>query len=146
MFEHEEQPARRILTVRQLNETIQAALQDAFGQPLWVKGEVQRLPHDSAQRRHVYFELHDAGAQGAATYQIPAAILGWDRDRYQLGRYLDGSDPSFRLQDKLEVCLLCRVDFYPPFGKVSLKVVGIDPEFSLGQPRGPGLTCRSRWA
>jgi len=124
---------RRILSVRQLNESIQDALQTAFPEPVWVKGEVQRLPLDSARRKHVYFELHEGGAEGAARFQIPAAILGWDRDRFGLGRYLDGSDPTFSLQDKLEVCLLCRVDFYPPFGKASLKVVGIDPEFSLGK-------------
>ena len=124
---------RRVLSVRQLNESIQTALQTVFPEPVWVKGEVQRLPPDAARRKHVYFELHEGGDQGAARYQIPTALLGWDRDRFGLGRFLDGSDPSFRLQDKLEVCLLCRIDFYPPFGKISLKVVGIDPEFSLGQ-------------
>jgi len=124
---------KTVLSVRQLNEAIQAALQATFPEPVWVKGEVQRLPHDAARRKHVYFELHDGQGQGAAKYQIPAALLGWDRDRFGLGKYIDGSDPAFRLQDKLEVCLLCRVDFYPPFGKISLKVVGIDPEFSLGQ-------------
>jgi len=124
---------RRILSVRQLNESIQAALWTAFPAPVWVRGEIQRLPLDAAKRQHVYFELHEPGRQGAASHQIPAAILGWDRDRYRLGRFLDGSDPSFRLQDKLEVCLLCQVDFYPPYGKVNLKVVGVDPEFSLGR-------------
>jgi exodeoxyribonuclease VII large subunit len=126
-------PDRRILSVRQLNETIRDALQTAFPEPLWVRGEVQRLPADAARRQHVYFELHDAGAKGQASHQIPASLMGWDRQRFGLGRYLDGSDPAFRLQDKLEVCLLCNVDFYPPFGKLSVKVVGVDPEFSLGK-------------
>lgn len=126
-------PPRRVLTVRQLNEHIQAALQEAFSEPVWVRGEVQRLAPDAASRQHVYFELHEAGRTGAAGYQIPAAILGWDRKRHGLGRYLDGSDPTFRLQDKIEACLLCRIEFYPPYGKVSLNVVGIDPEYSLGQ-------------
>jgi exodeoxyribonuclease VII large subunit len=123
----------RALTVRQLNEAIQAAMQAAFPEPVWVKGEVQRLPHDASRRPHVYFELHEAGASGAAGFQIPSAILKWDRDRFGLGRYLDGFDPTLQLQNELEVCLLCRVDFYPPFGKTSLKVVGIDPSYSLGQ-------------
>jgi exodeoxyribonuclease VII large subunit len=125
--------ARNILGVRQLSEAIQTAVQAAFPEPVWVRGEVQRLPAGAAGRKHVYFELHEGDDRGSASYQLPAAIMGWDRDRYGLGRYLDGSDPAFRLQDKLEVCLLCRVDFYPPFGKLSLKVQGIDPEFSLGK-------------
>ncbi len=124
---------RRVLSVRQLNESIQTALQNAFPQPVWIRGEVQRFPVDAARRKHVYFELHDTSGGGAADFQMPAALLGWDRDRHALGRYLDGSDATFQLRDKLEVCLLCRVDFYPPFGKVSLRVVGVDPAFTLGQ-------------
>ncbi len=129
----EQQPTRRVLGVRQLSEAIRGALQAAFPDPVWVKGEVQRLPVGAASRKHVYFELHEGDERGSASFQLPAAIMGWDRDRFGLGRYLDGSDPAFRLQEKLEVCLLCQVDWYPPFGKLSLKVVGIDPEFSLGK-------------
>jgi exodeoxyribonuclease VII large subunit len=125
---------RRVFTVAELNQTIQSALHDAFPGPVWVRGEVQRLPIDAARRQHVYFELHQAGASGAAAgFQIPAAILGWDRQRFGLGRYLDGSDPDLRLADRLEVCLECVVDFYPPYGKLSLKVIGVDREFTLGR-------------
>lgn len=126
-------PGRSVLSVRQLNEAIRNALHTAFQDPVWVRGEVQRLPPDAATRKHVYFELHEGTGGGAATFQIPTTILGWDRERFGLGRYLDGSDPAFRLQNQLEVCLLCRVDFHPPFGRVNLKVVGVDPEFSLGR-------------
>ena len=127
-------PDRRVFTVAELNQAIQGALRDAFPGAVWVRGEVQRLPADAARRQHVYFELHQAGAAGAAAgVQIPAAILGWDRQRVGLGRYLDGSDPDLRLADRLEVCLECVVDFYPPYGKLSLKVVGVDKEFTLGQ-------------
>jgi len=126
--------ARRVYTVAELNRAIQAALGEAFPGPVWVRGEVQRLPADAARRQHVYFELHQAGASGAAAgFQIPVAILGWDRQRFGLGRYLDGSDPDLRLADRLEVCLECVIDFYPPYGKLSLKVVGVDREFTLGR-------------
>ncbi|MFO7653262.1 MAG: exodeoxyribonuclease VII large subunit [Candidatus Krumholzibacteriia bacterium] len=124
---------RRILTVAELNRTVEAALRQAFPDPVWVRGEVQGLRPGFAQRRHVYFELHDTGGSGAADFQIPVSILDWDRRRYNLGCYLDGSDPDFQLRNQLEVCLQCRVDFYPPFGKLSLNVVGIDPAFSLGR-------------
>jgi exodeoxyribonuclease VII large subunit len=125
---------RRVFTVAELNRAIQSALGEAFPGPVWVRGEVQRLPADAARRQHVYFELHQAGTSGAAAgFQIPVAILGWDRQRFGLGRYLDGSDPDLRLADRLEVCLECVVDFYPPYGKLSLKVVGVDREFTLGR-------------
>jgi exodeoxyribonuclease VII large subunit len=124
---------RRVLSVGELNHEIQAALQDAFPASVWVKGEVQRLPLDAARRKHVYFELHDASGSVAARYQIPAALLEWDRERFGLMKYLDGTDPDFQLHNKLEVCLECRVDFYPPFGKLSLRVIGVDKSFTLGQ-------------
>ena len=123
---------RRVWTVAELNEAIRAALQRAFPAAVWVRGEVQRLPRDAATRRHVYFELHGTTPSGAAV-AVPVALLSWDRDRYGLQRYLDGSDPDFRLADKMEVCLQCVVDFYPPFGKLQLRLVGLDPAFTLGR-------------
>ncbi len=126
-------PRRDILTVRQLGERIQAALGAAFPQTVWVRGEIQRLPADAARRKHVYFELHESGRSGAAEYQIPVALMDWDRRRYGLGRYLDGTDPDLQLANRIEVCLEAEVDFYPPFGKLSLKVVGVDKTFSLGR-------------
>jgi exodeoxyribonuclease VII large subunit len=126
-------PSRPVLTVREVNERIAAALQAAFPRTLWVRGEVQRLPHDAASRQHVYFELHETGRSGAAEYAVAVAILGWDRQRFGLGRFLDGTDRDLQLANQLEVCLECRVDYYPKFGKLTLKVVGVDPTFSLGQ-------------
>lgn len=131
MFPSSEQ--RQVLTVRQLNEEISSAVERAFPQTVWVRGEVQRLPHDAARRQHIYFELHETGGSGAAEYQASVSLMGWDRQRYGLGRYLDGTDPDLQIANKLEVCLECRVDFYAKFGKLSLKVVGVDPTFSLGK-------------
>ncbi|MBC8425936.1 exodeoxyribonuclease VII large subunit [bacterium] len=131
LFSGGETERRRVLTVPELNEEIRAALTGAFPAALWVRGEVQRLPVDAARRKHVYFELHGTGRDAAVS--IPVALLEWDRRRYGLQRYLDGSDPDFRLADKLEVCLQCVVDFYPPFGKLQLKLVGVDTTFTLGQ-------------
>ena len=124
---------REVMTVRQINEEISVAIERAFPQVVWVRGEVQRLPQDAAHRTHVYFELHDAGGSGAAEYQISTSLMGWDRQRFGLGRYLDGTDPDFQLANKMEVCLECRVDFYAKFGKMSLKVVGVDKNFALGR-------------
>ena len=124
---------RQVLTVRQLNERVSDAVAAAFPGTLWVRGEIQRLPRDAARRQHVYFELHETGASGAAEYQIPVSLMGWDRDRFGLGRYLDGTDPDLQLADKLEACFEVRVDFYAKFGKLSLKVVGVDKTFSLGK-------------
>ena len=122
---------RYVYSVGELNREIQSALQGAFPGAIWVRGEVQRLPQDAARRKHTYFELH--GKAGGSAVSIPVALLDWDRQRYGLGRYLDGGDPDFRLENRIEVCLQCVVDFYPPFGKLQLKMVGVDKSFTLGQ-------------
>ena len=124
---------RPIYTVGEVNRAIQAALQASFPDLVWVRGEVQRFPLDAARRKHVYFELHETGGGGAAGFQVQAAILGWDRDRFGLGRYLDGSDADLQIRDKLEVCFACKIDFYPPYGRLTLKVVGVDKGYALGR-------------
>lgn len=129
----EETPRKSVLTVRQVNEGIKDALEAAFPRTVWVKGEVQRFPADAAHRKHIYFELQETSGGGAANYQIPAQLMEWDRRKFGLGKYLDGSDPDFQLANKLEVCLECRVDFYAPYGKVGLRVVGVDKTFALGR-------------
>ncbi len=129
----DKQPSRHVYSVAELNKEIQAALQASFPATVWVRGEVQRLPLDAARRKHLYFELHDTSGSGAADYQIPVALLAWDRERFGLGKYLDGGDPDFQLRNELEVCLECRVDFYPPFGKLTLRIVGLDKSYTLGQ-------------
>ncbi len=124
---------RQVLSVRQVNDAISDAIGMAFPSTIWVRGEVQRFPPDAAHRKHLYFELQETGGSGAAEYQIAMALMGWDRQRYGLGRYVDGTDPDFQITNKLEVCLECKVDFYAKFGKISLKIVGVDKTFALGK-------------
>ncbi len=121
--------ARRVFTVGELNRSIQAALQEAFPAAVWVRGEVQRLSRNRSG--HIYFELH--GEERGATLQIKVAALKWDRERFDLDRYFDGGDPDFQFREKIEVCLQGAVDFYPGFGTLSLKLVGVDKAFALGQ-------------
>lgn len=133
LFAAEVGPDRVVRTVRQINEDISAAIERSFPGTVWVRGEVQRLPADAARRTHIYFELHETGGSGAAEYQISTSLMGWDRQRFGLGRYLDGTDPDFQIANQMEVCLECKVDFYAKFGKMSLKVVGVDKNFALGR-------------
>ena len=122
-------PERRVFTVGELNRAIQAALQASFPGTVWVRGEVQRLSRNRSG--HIYFELH--GEEGGNTLQIKVAALKWDRRRHGLDRWFDGTDPDLQIRDKIEVCLEGVVDFYPNFGSLSLKMVGVDKAFTLGQ-------------
>ncbi len=124
----DQQPERRILTVGELNQAIETALRDAFRGAVWVRGEVQRLNRNRSG--HIYFELH--GADGSGIDQVRVAALKWDRDRFGLDRWFDGSDPDLCIRDNLEVCLQGRVTYHPKWG-LSLQLVGVDAEATLGQ-------------
>jgi len=119
---------RRVLTVGELNGCIEDALKAAFPAAVWVRGEVQRLNRNRSG--HIYFELH--GADGSGIDQIRVAALKWDRDRFGLERYFDGSDPVLRIQDSMEICLQARLSYHPKWG-LSLQLVGVDTATTLGQ-------------
>ncbi len=118
---------RRVLTVGELNESIEQALRVAFPAAVWVRGEVQRL---SNRNGNIYFELH--GSNGGGTDQLRVSALKWDRDRFGLNRYFDGSDPDLRIRESMEVCLQVRVNYHRKWG-MSLMLVGVDTTYTLGQ-------------
>lgn len=118
---------RQIYSVGDLNRLISSSLKSMFPAPVWVKGEVQRL---NTRRSNYYFEL--LGIEGKQQFQIPVAALQWDRQRHGLDKWFDGNS-DFTVRESVEVCLQCNIDFYAPFGKLSLKMVGLDSSFTLGQ-------------
>jgi len=121
------EPKRRILTVGELNETIEYALAEAFPSAVWVRGEVQRLTNRGG---NIYFELH--GSDGGGVDQIRISALKWDRQKFGLDRYFDGSDPDLRIRESMEVCLQVRVNYHRKWG-MSMMLVGVDTAFTLGQ-------------
>ncbi|NTV04309.1 exodeoxyribonuclease VII large subunit, partial [bacterium] len=92
---------RRVFTVGELNEAIEAALQSAFPSAVWVRGEVRGLKRNA--NRNIYFELH--GASRGSVDQITVAALQWDRQKFGLEKYFDGTDPGLQIRDNLEVCV-----------------------------------------
>jgi len=130
LFDHSPTPAldeRRVLTVGELNAAIEDALRGAFPTAVWVRGEIQRLVNRNG---NIYFELH--GADGGGVDQLQVKALKWDRAKFGLDRYFDGSDPDLRLRDSMEACLQVRVDYHRKWG-LSLQLVGVDTTYTLGQ-------------
>ncbi len=119
---------RRVFTVGELNEAIEAALQSAFPSAVWVRGEVRGLKRNA--NRNIYFELH--GASRGSVDQITVAALQWDRQKFGLEKYFDGTDPGLQIRDNLEVCVQGAVVYHPKWG-LSFKLVAVDPAYTLGQ-------------
>ena len=123
-------PARTILRLSELNRAIADAISDRFPEEVWVVGEVSNLRERGGTR---YFDLVEPDEQGRGNLaQLPAAVLRWERRSFDAD--LDRVE-GFTLADGVEVLVRGAVDFFQPWGKLQLKVRGIDPEHTLGRLR-----------
>ncbi|MFH1999415.1 MAG: exodeoxyribonuclease VII large subunit [Planctomycetota bacterium] len=118
-------------TISEVSKGIQQALSAAFSGMIWVVGEIQGL--DRAKHgKHWYFQLCETDGDGEV-YRLSCTL--WSRTRDALfgaqGK-LKGIIKSDEPLDGIKVRALCKIDFYPPFGKLSLHVHDIDPAYTLG--------------
>ena len=121
---------RTILRLSELNRAIAVALNDRFPDEVWVVGEISNLRERNGTR---YFDLVEPDESGRGNLaQLPAAVLRWERRSFDAE--LDRVE-GFTLADGVEVLVRGAVDFYEPWGKLQLKVRGIDPEHTLGRMR-----------
>ena len=112
------------LTVRELAEAINGALRRTFFEGVWVRGEVQGL---SERNGHLYFSLADDGEEGKATI----AVSLFANVRFKLRPLLQRH--RLRLADGLKVRIHGYPDLFAPTGRLSLKMSGIDPRYTLGE-------------
>ncbi|MDI6640695.1 MAG: exodeoxyribonuclease VII large subunit [Elusimicrobiota bacterium] len=129
--------AGAVFTVSQLNEQIRKAVTTSFKNRIWVCGEIYRYDLDISKAntrssRQIYFELVE---QDTITKERKATISAviWGDDRDIIEEKLKQSATGFVLRDGLQVKVQCYVDFYTPQGKVQLRVVDIDLEYTIGK-------------
>ncbi|MBK9057658.1 MAG: exodeoxyribonuclease VII large subunit [Elusimicrobia bacterium] len=128
--------AERALTVSQVNQAIGAALQERFADAFWMVGEIQGYDRDlikAGQRRwgQIYFELIEKES-GADSVKAGIKALVWGDAHNAIRAKLKAASADLRLQDGLQVKFLCQVDFYWPRAGLQLKVLDVDPHFTLG--------------
>lgn len=118
-------------TISEVSKGIQQALKAAFSGMIWIVGEIQGL--DRAKHgKHWYFQLCETDGDGEV-YRLSSTLWNRTRDslfgpRGKLKGVINADEPL----DGIKVRALCKIDFYPPFGKLSLHVHDIDPAYTLG--------------
>lgn len=127
---------KKSLTVSQVNRAIGAALEEHFSDAFWVVGEVQGYDRDAAkagQRRwgQIYFELIEK-EPGSDTVKAGMKALVWGDVHNAMRAKLAEMAGDLKFQDGLQVKLLCKIDFYWPRANLQLKVLDVDPHFTLG--------------
>ncbi len=118
------------LSVSELGAVIGAALEAAMPHGVWVEGEIRGISR--SRNGHVYFDLiepvEQSGAAPAAT--VPVVLFRDSRDR--VNRLLKRHGDPIRMTDGVRVRIQGIVDFYPPQGRVQLRMSAIDPSHTLG--------------
>ena len=121
----------RTYTVSELGTVVRAALEQAMPYGVWVEGEISGISR--ARNGHVYFDLvepsEQAGEVPLAT--LPVVLFRENRDR--VNRLLKRHGDPIRMTDGVRIRIQGVVDFYPPQGRVQLRMSAIDPTFTLGQ-------------
>jgi exodeoxyribonuclease VII large subunit len=119
------------LTVSELGTIVRAALEAAMPYGVWVEGEISGIRR--SRNGHVYFDLIEpdevAGAAPLAT--VPVVLFRDNRDR--VNRLLKRHGDPIRMSDGVRIRIQGTVDYYPPQGRIQLRMSAIDPTYTLGQ-------------
>jgi exodeoxyribonuclease VII large subunit len=112
-------------SVRELADAVNQVLRRGFGDGVWVRGEVEGLQQRA--NGHVYFSLTERDSDGQATIAVALFANTAYRLRGLLARH------RLTLRNGLNVRIHGTLDFYAPNGRLSLKMDGLDPTFTLGR-------------
>jgi exodeoxyribonuclease VII large subunit len=120
----------RTLTVGELCQAIQLAVQVTLPGDVWVRGEIHDLKRPASG--HVYFDLVDPGELGRAT-PAKIAVALFAKHRFTVNAILRKAGGGVRMTDGVEVRLRGSLEFHPPTGQLKLVMNLIDPAYTLGR-------------
>jgi exodeoxyribonuclease VII large subunit len=116
-------------SVAELNARILDALAGAFPDQVWVQGEIHG--YTTSSRGHTYFDLVEPGQLGRPSAATLSVVL-FGGNRRAVDHVLRKAG-GLALADGLDVRIRGEVTFYPPQGRVQLRMTAIDPRHTLGK-------------
>ena len=121
-------PDEQALSLVELNQRIQATLEQAFPETYWVRAEMSDVRENSASG-HCYLEFVEKDPHSG---QLLAKVRGaiWAKTFRLLKPYFE-METGQRFVSGLKVLVRVTVDFHELYG-LSLTVVDIDPAYTLG--------------
>lgn len=123
-FDELEPSSSTTYSISELASAINGVLEDVFDDGVWVWGEISSV---SVKGGHTYFTLvEDLG--GGKRAQLNVNL--WAGVLQRIRPVLKSS--GLAIQNGLRVRVRGELDFYAPFGKLSLTMQEIDPRFTLG--------------
>jgi exodeoxyribonuclease VII large subunit len=116
-------------SVAELNALISDALTGAFPDEVWVQGEIHG--YSTSSRGHTYFNLVEPGQLGRPSAATLSVVL-FGGNRRAVDHVLRKAG-GLALTDGLAARIRGEITFYPPQGRVQLRMTAIDPRHTLGQ-------------
>lgn len=118
---------RKIFSLSQVAKSIQKTLAERYGSAYWVKAEMNKLNHYS-HSGHCYPDLVEK-RDGKVIAEMRSIL--WKSDFQVINqRFLEILNEP--LKDGVAVLILVNISFDPIYG-MSLRILDIDPSFSLGE-------------
>ena len=118
------------ITVSELAGRIGDVLGGAFSSMVWVTGEVSNLTRSNAG--HVYLDLTESVPPGAEGDPALLHAVIWESRRHAINRALRKANWG-AVSDGDQIKARVWVDFYPPQGRVTLRIHEVDPHYTLGK-------------
>jgi exodeoxyribonuclease VII large subunit len=115
-------------SVAELGQRVLDALETSFPNDVWVHGVIVNLKRH--RNGHVYFDLCDLVEAGQPPLaSLPVALFKMNKDVVNALLKRSG---NIRMEDGVQVRIRGVVTFYPPTGRLQLRMTSIDPSFTLG--------------
>lgn len=116
-------------SVTELHEALNGLLTHAFGEEIWVEGELRNFKR--SQKQHVYFDLVDTDPRGGL-YPPMLSVTLFDRERQAVNRHLSDQGGKVRMGDGVKVRIRGRLATYASRSSLQLRMTWIDPTYTLG--------------
>lgn len=114
-------------TVRSFAARVSELISDAFEHQIWIEGEIQNLSR--SQAGHVYFSLVEPGDdRGTAV----VGVTLFAHQKPYVNRVLRQAGSLVRMDDGVRIRVKGTVEFYGRKGEVRVRMMSIDPVFTLG--------------
>ena len=115
-------------SVAELGQRILGALETSFPDDVWVHGQIVNL--NRSRGGHVYFDLCDLVEPGRPPLgSMPVALFKANKEVVNALLKRTG---NIRMEDGVQVRIRGVVTFYPPTGRLQLRMTSIDPSYTLG--------------
>ena len=116
-------------SVPALADHIRATLSAAYGDSLWVEGEIANLSRGPTG--HVYFTLVEPGAD-RRTAEHTLSVTLFDSNRRFVNKLIQRSGASMKMEDGVRVRVRGALELYSARSQLQLRMTSIDPAFTLG--------------